>query len=325
MPQRAKIVTAEDVLRGDVIASPSGSRLEMVHTVMFHDGVVCGFKVIPIFIHSADYWGEKSRRISMITKDVKADLGLDPAKQYRIDFHLEDRAVSDATEPIFHYARTAYTTHFGNATLAHMDRIIWEDKHSSSTPSVEEKVFTFSKRKPPDFVLEMRKPSQTLQLDVTLRDAVELGILNQTVHDLLKAGANSRQGTPTLRDLFTLAASEKNADQARLGKILEMGLKRTNVSLDAAFDAGLLDETASFEIWEKNGVTSLAEAQKAIARRASFIEDEDIDPYDIEHIEENPLDGLKVILKQSWERLTDMAGKRDPKLTQSGIPYMYPV
>jgi hypothetical protein len=331
MPQKAKLTAAENIRRGDIIETQSHSKLGLVYTVMMSNGDgVKSFKIIPIHILDTSFTGKNDYLHLMIPNETKVELGFDATKQYEVYFNLEDIPAIAPDNILIQYARSAYVTHFGNLTLKRMDEILFDSLPRAS----DEVMMPIPGRSVPQFVLDERKPSGILQPDITLDEAVQLEILNPVIRDILVAGLRKDTETPTLRATFNLASSEKEKDQARIQRIFDKGIKTADVSLDSAFDSGLINEDDPLDVWRANGITTLWASQAAIKNNAPVLEqienkyedeDEALGEYFIEHYMAFPLEGFKIAIQESFERLKTMAATKDPKLTESGIAYMHPV
>ncbi|HNQ92547.1 MAG TPA: hypothetical protein PKI93_06410 [Alphaproteobacteria bacterium] len=319
MTHKPRIVTADKIKRGDIISLNDTNKLGLVYKVMYREHAVNGFEIIPIYLHDKYYNGQNDNNNFMIPNKLKAELGLGKENQYRVHYILENIATKPGTH-LLKYAQTAHKN-FGEQSMGRMTAKIIESRRTNDHEDQDERVIIFRDNEP-QHVKDRRKPSGAVHLDVTLDDALKLQLIDNSIHDILEYGRYNGKKITSLKQAFTLASSVVEKDKNHLTETFKSGAAKTKITLDEAFDTGLINESNSFEIWQENGITTLAEVIDALEKDDDILDE--IDEYDIEHLETFPIEGLKMAIKSAWHQLGEMADKKDATLIQSGIPYMYP-
>ncbi len=324
MTQSAKFKHPHEIKRGDIIDTPLSNKLGLVYDIENETGMTTSFNIIPIHIHTSNYHGKNDEIYFMLPKGVKNELGLDDTKNYQVEFKLENILIENTLDFVIRHAQTT-STGFGQETLRRMEVNDFRTHHPELYKTPEEKIHSIHNQTP-SFVKERQKPSAGTELNITVEDAAQLGLICKTVRDVLSYGTYNRgQSVPFLREAYKASISTNPKDYKKMEQIFRSSVGPSNLTLDEACQSGLLKRgKTSPTVWERKGILKVSDALEAIQNSGKTVSK--INPQVIEHIETFPVaTGLPTLLQAAWSELGRLYVRDDPKLYNSGKPFMYPI
>jgi hypothetical protein len=328
-------VAPQKIKHGDVIAvngTPS-NKIGFVYKIMRDSGGhVTGFKYLPVYVYDEYRNRPADKDFWVLNQNDLAKAKLNPSKQYRLEFRVEDFHVSE--DSILRYG-TAHGTLFSQKVTHTMDGRIHRAaelaRNEAAAAEAENRAFVFHKSEP-THVRARRKAGTVLTPDITIDDAVQVGLIPLTAHNILKAaereGAFKNQRTPLmLSQMFDLASSkhEDEKHQKFHGAAVK-GAYAATVTLREAFADGYLNESVSFNQLRDMGINQLGDASHMALRLSLWNPPRDHahDKIDNNDIILQPLNQLRRDILAAWPQFMGQVAADKSVYESQGITCLYP-
>lgn len=330
-----------EVKHGDIIAvnGVPSNKIGFVYKIMRDgdSGHVTGFKYLPVYTYDEYQRRPTDKDFWVLNQNDLAAAKLNPSKQYRLEFRVEDFPASPTHELdslILRYG-TAHGTHFAQKVTYTMDGRIHMaaelERNEAAAAEAENRVVVFHKAEP-THVRARRKAGAILKPDMTVDDALKAGLIPFTAHNILKAaereGAFKNQRTPLmLSQMFDLASGKDEDGKCEIFRSAAVkGTYASTATLREAFSDGYLNESSSFNQLRDMGINRLGDASHMALRLSLWNPPRDHahDKIDSHDIILQPLSQLRRDIKDAWYELNRQIVTDKSVYESQGITCMYP-